>query len=152
MELFLETSQIPQLICFSFNLNSSFLRCLPNCVSFLGNVEHFERTWRIICGRNDEYSGSIPTFSRSFCMPEKVKVFLKKAAVTTGLDGTRFACLDPDVGMVCVGSQCWESRASRRFSSVVVGVCLCSPSPSLSRRTLTAWWYSLSTLPNLHFY
>lgn len=39
--------------------------------------------------------------------------------------------------MVCVGSQCWESRASRRFSSVVV-VCACvlllPPSPDVSLR------------------
>lgn len=76
MELSLETSQIPHLICFSFNLNSSFF-AMSSVFSFLGNVEHFERTWRIICGRNDEYSGSIPTFSRSFCMWERVKILKK---------------------------------------------------------------------------
>lgn len=146
MELSLETSQIPHLICFSFYLNSSFFCDVFPYFLFLGNVEHFERTWRIICRRNDEYSGSIPTFSRSFCMSEKVKV-QKKATVTTGLYGTTF-CL-PGPGRrngVCRISVLGEQS----FAQVLEcggGVCLCSPSPSLSRRILTAWWYSLSTLP-----
>lgn len=66
--------------------------------------------------------------------------------MTTGLDGTRFACLDPDVDL-CVGSQGWE----KSFAQVLEcggGVCLCSFSCSLSACLRTAWWYSPSTLPN----
>lgn len=80
----------------------------------------------------------------------RVKI-LKKATVTTGLYGTTF-CL-PGPGRrngVCRISVLGEQS----FAQVLEcggGVCLCSPSSSLSRRIFTAWWYSLSTLPNLLF-
>lgn len=84
--------------------------------------------------------------SHSLRMPELVEVF--KTAVTTGLDGTRFACLDPDVGIVCRTSVL-ERKAWRRFFECGGGVRLCSLPSSLTAPTYGLVVFPFYSLPYL---